>query len=179
MHSANPNRDGHSPKGDSAHNRLTKPSGPSSSQPPASSANDSSSSHSHLQQQLSHNMSALTHSGPGATLARSATVQRDEQDSPHAAFVPRSALQEGHGPAQENGISHAGSLLDTQGFRRVNIDIPLGAQSSMFIGVTQKGMLRDSPLDLSRKFVVHDLTVVQHLKTPLMHLACLPTAAPC
>jgi hypothetical protein len=137
--STNQTRDRHSRTGNNADDVTDDAPGPSSSQPPASYPDNSSSSHSHSQQS-SHNMSTVAHSGAGSSFTRHATaLQRSDHLPQLASLIPRSALQESSDSILEDGISRANSLLDAKGYRSLNIDISMGAQSSQSIEVIHDG----------------------------------------
>jgi hypothetical protein len=132
-------RDGHLPNANSADDATDDSPSLSSSQPPASYADNSSTSHSNSQHD-SHNMSRLAHAGAGSSFAHSATaVQRGEHFPQLASLIPRSALQDGRGAFLEDGVARANSLLDREGHRRLAIDITLGAQSSHSMDVIHDG----------------------------------------
>lgn len=91
-------------------------------------------------------MSTLTPSGAGSMFSRhAASIQSNEQLPHHATLVPRSALRGVDDSTLENSVLHSSSFLDTRGIRRVEIDIPLGSQSSMSMEVTQNCKLIGVP----------------------------------
>jgi hypothetical protein len=138
---ADTSRDGHSPNSNSADNTSDDLPDSSSSQPPTSPANDSSSLHPYTQFN-SHNMSTLAHSGAGASLARNAALlQHGEQLPGHVALIPRSALTEEGASYQE--MYEANPVLDLQTYRSLNIDIPLGARSSVSIEAIHDGKVTE------------------------------------
>ncbi|KAF1936847.1 hypothetical protein EJ02DRAFT_358164 [Clathrospora elynae] len=57
--------------------------------------------------------------------------ERDEHLSRRAAFIPRSAYDDVGLAGQATDTGTGSSLLDTAGYRNVNIDIPLNSQSSL------------------------------------------------
>ncbi|KAF1846263.1 uncharacterized protein K460DRAFT_406479 [Cucurbitaria berberidis CBS 394.84] len=138
-----PKHDSHSPNGAGVDNTPGAQPGPSSSHPPTSSANNSSSSSPHTQQQHYSNMSTISPSKAGTPLAWSITAtERNEQVSPQAAFVPRSAINDNY-RHQASGSANANSELDTQGYRNIDMDIPLDTQSSLSMGFTHDGKVTE------------------------------------
>jgi hypothetical protein len=116
---ADTSRDGHSPRKNSV------------------SATSNSSLHSHIQSH-SHNMPTLAHPGAGTSFDRNAAlVQRNEQLSDHIALIPRSALTEEGAPGKD--MYRTSPILDLQSYGSLNIDIPLGAQSSVSMEVVHDG----------------------------------------
>lgn len=96
---------------------------------------DSHSSH------INHNMYTVVRSRTGHSFADSAAHAQDgEQSHEHSALIPRSALHEDE-PRVQNAVAHVSSLLDTEGHRSLNIDIPMGSPPSMSMEVTHNGTL--------------------------------------
>jgi hypothetical protein len=80
----------------------------------------------------------------GRPLHWDAVVQeRDEQPARQAAFIPRSALIDGLPTGRVSNISNASSLLNTQGYSNVNIDIPMNTQSSLHMELTHDGKVTE------------------------------------
>jgi hypothetical protein len=89
-------------------------------------------------------MSTLTPSEAGRPPTWDAIIQeRDEQPSRQAAFIPRSALVDGALSGRVSNINAANSLLNTQGYSNVNIDIPLNTQSSLHMELTHDGKVTE------------------------------------
>jgi hypothetical protein len=89
-------------------------------------------------------MSTLTPSEAGRQQHWDVVVkERDEQPSRQAAFIPRSALIDGLPTGRVSNINSANSLLDTQCYSNVNIDIPLNTQSSLHMELTHDGKVTE------------------------------------
>jgi hypothetical protein len=89
-------------------------------------------------------MSTLTPSDAGRPQHWDVVIQeRDDQPSRQAAFIPRSALLNGLPTGRVSNINSANSLLDTQGYSNVNIDIPLNTQSSLHMELTHDGKVTE------------------------------------
>jgi hypothetical protein len=89
-------------------------------------------------------MSSVAHSGAGSSLTRHTTaLQLGEHVPQLTSFIPRSALQEGGKTILEDGVSRANSLLDADGYRSLDIDISMGAQSSQSIELTHAGNITE------------------------------------
>ncbi|KAH5293845.1 hypothetical protein HBI12_228290 [Parastagonospora nodorum] len=131
-----PRPHGHSPNANGASDTPGDDFSPASSHPPASFADNSSSSHSHNQHN-SHNMSTLTRSGAGATFACNTTSTKGGNHMPqHAALIPRSALQEGRDLNLDDSAALSSSLLNTQ---RGDLNLPLDHESSLSLAAGHNG----------------------------------------
>lgn len=126
----------------------------SSLHPSAPKVNISTSSHPNTQQQQqSQNkviMSTLTPSEAGRSPALHINAQNEqEQTHRRAALIPQSALDEEERARLEATLSHARSLLDSQGFNNVYINIPLSIQSELQMKTTHDGKMVASSLWLT------------------------------
>jgi hypothetical protein len=85
-------------------------------------------------------MYTLVHSETGHAFADNAIPTQDGELSPErAALIPRSTIGESDGPHVQNAVAHVSSLLDADGHRSLNIDIPLGLQPSISMEITHDG----------------------------------------
>jgi hypothetical protein len=89
-------------------------------------------------------MSTVAHSGVCSSFAPHATaLQRSEHLPQLASVIPRSALHDGGETILEDGVSRANSLLDAEGYRNLDVDISMGAQSSQPIELTHAGNITE------------------------------------